>query len=342
MSSSKRAETLHIPEARFVLPDGSTQLVQPVLAGTEKYLRPGRVPYDHEKHHLKLLCPYCDVRVDFNNSSGASCGVQIEGPRSYFRKAPKQDHAADCKLPHFRNASGSLIDKTAPYRVHLNMLLGGRYDPAHPVYERTQGGRIVAHDARLRPEELIVREEGNDAKIVKIYKESVSIRHVRGLHDLIRRGSGERLKNALVVHNAVDPWQDFAIMNKGRLAGLMDRLMNGASHPVLLHVHLNESPRAFAEGERVFYKRDEEGARFIVPRLYMDGPGTRDAMPAAGDYLVVGMARASFNERSRACFLNISVKNPDQVMAYSPAALLAEARTRAARQQTASPTVPAP
>lgn len=328
-SSNKRPETLHIPEARFVQPDGTTQLVQPVLVGTADRIRPGRVAYDPEKHHMKLLCPYCDVRVDFNKGSGAACGTQLDGQRPHLKTARGQDHAASCKLPSIHHDSESLIDKRAPYRVHLNMLLGGRTDHLRPVYERAQGGKVVAHDERLRPQEI---ESGGHT--VKIYKEAVSIRHVRGLYDLMRRGEGERLRQSLVVHNTVTPWLDFAIMNKERLERLMDRLLKGASHPVLLHVGLDRPAQGMAEGRKAFYKRDSDGAKFIIPRIYMDGQGTAQAFPAAGNYLVVGLPRVHFNDCSGAYFLNISVKDPAQVMPFSPQDLLWEARTRAARRQS--------
>ncbi len=336
-SSKKRAETLHIPEARFVQPDGTTQLVQPVLVGTEQRIRPGRVAYDHEKHHMKLLCPYCDVRVDFNKGSGAACGTQLDGQRPHLKTARGQEHAATCKLPTIAHDSDSQVDKSAPYRVHLNMLLGGRTDHLRPVYERAKGGKVVANDARLRPQEIDMGD-----RTIKVYKEAVSIKHVRDLYDLMRRGEAERLRHALVVHNTVLPWTDFAIMNKKRLETLMDRLLNGASHPVLLHMGLEHKAHGAAVGRKTFYKRDSSGAKFIIPRVYMDGPGTENAFPRAGDYLVVGMPRVHFNEKSGAYFLNISVKNPGQVMAFSPQDLLLEARTKAAKRQMEPGTAPAP
>lgn len=336
-SSKKRAETLHIPEARFVQPDGTTQLVQPVLTGTAQPMRPGRVAYDPEKHHMKLMCPYCDVRVDFNKGSGAACGTQLDGQRPHLKTAPGQDHAKDCKLPSVQHESDSQIDKSAPYRVHLNMLLGGRTDHLRPIYERARGGKVVARDARLRPQEIEV-----DGRMVKLYKEAVSIRDVRGLYDLMRRGEGERLLHALVVHNAVLPWTDFAILNKKRLGGLMDRLLKGASHPVLLYVGVERPGSHMVEGRKTFYKRDSHGANFIIPRLYMDGPGTPGAFPAAGDYLVVGMPRVHLNEKSGAYFLNISLRDPAQVMKFSPQELLREAQARAARRQRDAAAAPGP
>lgn len=338
MASSKRAETLHIPEARFVRPDGTTQLVQPVLEGSGAYLRPGRAFYDASQHKDKLQCPYCNLRVDFNKGSGAMiCGTQLEGTRAHFKKAPRQNHEPTCKLPKTAGSSDSEIDLNAPYRIHLNMLLGGRTDPEHPVYERAQGGKVVARDPRLQPEEVVVPGDTTDEKkIVKKYKESVPVKSVHDLVDLMRRGDVARLKGALVVHNTVVPWTDFAILNERRLKSLMDRLRNGASHPVLLHVGLYQAAEGrYAEGQKLFYERDEKGARFIIPRIYMDGPGTADSFPTRGNYLVVGMARMHFNERGGAYFLNISIKNPDQVTSYSPADLAAEARARAEKRQTA-------
>ena len=337
LSSKKRAETLHIPEARFVQPDGTTQLVQPVLVGTQQRIRPGRVAYDPEKHHMKLLCPYCNVRVDFNKGSGAACGTQLDGQRPHLKTAPGQDHAADCKLPTIPHDSDSQIDKNAPYRVHLNMLLGGRSDRLRPVYERVKGGKVIANDERLRPQELDV-----DGHTVKIYKEAVPIKDVRALYDLMRRGEGERLRHSLVVHNTVTPWTDFAILNKKRLEGLVDRLLNGASHPVMLYVGLDRPGQAMVEGRKVFYKRDSGGAKFIIPRIYMDGQGTDNAFPVAGNYLVVGMPRVHFNEKSGAYFLNISVKDPVQVMPFSPQDLLLEARAKAAKRQVEPGATPAP
>lgn len=337
-SSKKRAETLHIPEARFDESDGTTQLVQPVLPGTEQRMRPGRVAYDPEKHHMKLLCPYCDVRVDFNKGSGAACGTQLDGQRPHFKTARGQEHAADCKLPTIQHETDSQIDKNAPYRVHLNMLLGGRTDHLRPVYERIKGGKVVANDERLRPQEIEV-----DGHTVKVYKEAVSIKHVRALYDLMRRGEGERLRHSLVVHNTVTPWTDFAILNKKRLEGLMDRLLKGASHPVMLYIGLDRAAhRQMAEGRKAFYKRDTDGAKFIIPRLYMDGADTHDVFPAAGDYLVVGMPRVHFNEKSGAYMLNISVKNPAQVMAFSPQELLLEAQAKAAKRRMEAGAAPAP
>lgn len=326
----KRSETLHIPEARYVTPEGAVQLVQPVGAGVR--LRPGRVAYDHAQHHLKLMCPYCDVRVDFNKGSGAACGAQVEGARAHFKKARGQEHAKDCNLPHVMGESDSIVDKTAPYRVHLNMNLGGRYDFVRPVYERMADGKVVAHDVRLQPALRSVQEAG-ETRIVKVYKEAVSIRTVQDLHDLMRRGAGDRLRGALVVHNTVTPWTDFAVMNKKRLQALMDRLLNGASHPVMLHLCMEQTPQHHVEGAKVFYKRDEQGAHFIVPRVFLDGPQTRAAFTVAGDYLVVGIPRVQFNARSGAYFLNLSVKSAEQVMAFSPQELLAEARARVAKRQ---------
>lgn len=327
-SSKKRPETLHIPEARFVLPDGTTQLVQPVVAGMAQRIRPGRVPYDPEIHYKNLLCPYCDVRVDFNKGSGAACGTQFDGQRPHLKTARGQNHALHCKLPSIPHDSDSLVDKKAPFRVHLNMLLGGRIDHQRPVYERARGGKVIANDERLRPQEVEI-----DGRTVKLYKEAVSIKHVRNLYDLMRRGESERLCNALVVHNAVVPWLDFAILNEKRLRGLMDRLLKGASHPVMLCVGLDSPARIKAEGRKVFYKRDGQGEQFIIPRLYMDGAETHDSCAAAGDYLVVGMPRVHFNEKSGAYFLNISIKEPGQVMKFLPQDLLQEARAKAAKRQ---------
>lgn len=330
----KRSETLHIPEARFVAADGSVQLVQPATEGAR--LRPGRVAYDPAQHRLKLMCPYCDVRVDFNKGSGAACGAQVEGARAHFKKARGQEHATHCNLPHVMGDSDSIIDKAAPYRVHLNMNLGGRYDPSRPVYQRMPNGKVVAHDPRLQPELRVVNDHGV-AREVKVYKEAQSIRTVKDLHDLMRRGEAERLRGALVVHNTVTPWTDFAIMNTPRLQRLMDRLMNGASHPVLLHVSMANMPQNHVEGAKVFYKRDQAGAHFIVPRVFLDGPQTKPAFSQPGDYLVVGVPRAHFNERSGTYFLNLSIKSPDQVMAFSPQDLVAEARARAAKRQGLPP-----
>lgn len=336
-SSKKRAETLHIPEARFVQPDGSTQLVQPVLTGTEQRIRPGRVAYDPEKHHLKLLCPYCDVRVDFNKGSGAACGTQLDGQRPHLKTARGQEHAASCKLPTIAHNSDSQIDKDAPYRVHLNMLLGGRSDHLRPVYERARGGKVIANDERLRPQEIEIGD-----RTVKVYKEAVSIKNVRDLYDLMRRGEGDRLRDSLVVHNTVLPWMDFAILNEKRLRDLMDRLLKGASHPVMLRVGLDRSTRLMAEGHKTFYKRGEQGAKFVIPHIYMDGPETHDSFKTAGDYLVVGMPRVHFNDKSGAYFLNISVKEPGQVMPFSPQELLVEARAKAAKRHMEPGAAPAP
>lgn len=338
MASSKRSETLHIPEARFVKPDGTTQLVQPVLEGSGAYLRPGRTFYDASQHKHKLLCPYCNLRVDFNKGSGAIiCGTQLEGTRAHFKKAPWQEHEPTCKLPKTAGSSDSVIDPNAPYRIHLNMLLGGRADLEHPVYERAQGGKVIARDPRLKPEEVIVPGDSpGKSKTIKRYKESVPVKSVHDLIDLMRRGDFARLRGALVVHNTIVPWTDFAILNESRLKSLMDRLRNGASHPVLLHVGLSAPAKGlYAEGQKLFYERDQKGARFIIPRIYMDGPRTADSFPAQGHYLVVGMARARFNEKGGACFLNISIKSPDQVTSYSPGDLIAEARARAEKRQTA-------
>lgn len=328
--AKKRSETLHIPEARFIEGDGTVRLVQPVSAGER--VRPGRVAYDPEKHRMKLMCPYCDVRVDFNKGSGAACGAQVDGARAHFKKARGQEHAADCDLPHVLGDSDSIVDKHAPYRVHLNMNLGGRYNVMRPIYERMPNGKVVAHDGRLQPEMRLINDHGLPRE-VKVYKEAVSIREVKDLHDLMRRGEGERLRGSLVVHNAVTPWTDFAVLNKKRLKALMDRLLNGASHPVMLHVCMEQKPQHHVEGAKVFYKRDERGAHFIVPRVFLDGPETRQAFDKPGNYLVVGIPRVQFNERSGAFFLNMSVKSPAQVMAFSPSELVEEARARAAKRQ---------
>ncbi|QQG37023.1 MAG: hypothetical protein HYS17_04465 [Micavibrio aeruginosavorus] len=340
MSAYKRVETLHIPEARFVREDGSTQLVQPVLAD-EQYLRPGRIPYDREQHHMKLLCPYCDVRVDFNRGSGAAiCGTQITGTRAHFRKAPGQEHGVQCKLPATGDdESNSEIDPRAPYRIHLNMLMGGAAGNQPPVYGRAKGGKVITFDERLQPQKAIVPVKDGQGRIVKRYKKTVSVRDVQDIIGLMKKGEFDRLKNSLVIHNTVVQWTDFAILNAQRLRALVDRLLRGASHPIMLHFGLEKPVRGlYAEGNKILYKQEGENDWPIVPRIYMDGPDTKDVFNAKGAYLVMGMPRVHFNKRSGVYFLNISLKSSGQVAAYSPAALLAEARERAQmRQESKAP-----
>lgn len=346
MASSKRTETLHIPEARFINPDGTTQLVQPVLEESGAYLRPGRAFYNASQHKNKLLCPYCDLRVDFNKGSGAIiCGTQLGGTRAHFKKAPKQDHEPTCKLPKTAAPSDSEIDHNAPYRIHLNILMGGKADSEHPVYERAQGGKVIAHDPRLQPEEVIIPGNTPDQKkVIKRYKESVSVKSVQDLIDLMRRGEKARLMDSLVVHTTIVPWMDFAILDdKSRMRHLVNRLKNGASHPVLLHVGLYSAAEGkYAEGAKLFYERDEQGAHFITPRIYMDGLDTQGSFPTRGNYLVVGMARIKFNEKSRNHFLNISLKEPAQVEFCNLGDLRAEARVQAAKRQMAPTPISAP
>lgn len=323
-------ETLHIPEARFILPDGTTQMVQPALPG--EYLRPGRMAYDRNVHHKKLICPHCDIRVDFNKGSGlAIAGTQINGSRPHFKKAPKQDHAADCELPLLlQNKSETEIDKNAGYRIHLNTVFFGAVDYRNPVYERTSGShKVVANDPRLQPWEETVALPNGKMRIVKTQRESVPVKNVADIIDLMRRGELNRLKESLVVNNVVIPWKQFAILGDNRMRGLVARMLDGASHPVLMRVGFYKGvDDDLAVGEKLFYQRENNKPRFIIPHIYLDSPRVKDAFAARGQYLVLGVPRVKVDKKSGAIFLNISLKDLAFVAPYYPDQIEADGRAR--------------
>lgn len=330
-------DTLHISEARLIGEDGKVTFVQPALEG--EYLRPGRVAYDKDIHYKKLVCSHCNVRVDFNKGAGVnSGGANLRGSRPHFKKAPKQDHELSCDLPKLGpQHSDSEIDTSIGFRIHLNADFNAPLNHGKPVYERGQGGKVVANDDRLKPAEKTIDLGQGQTKTINVYRETLVVRNVNDIVNLMRRGELKRLKDSLVVNNVALPWNRFAILGENRLRNLVHRLRNGASHPVILKVGVYQPADGnYAESAKVFFERTEKGASFIIPRIYMDGADTVDAFPARGEYLVLGLPRLSFNKQSGAYFLNISLKDAACVAPYFEGEVLAEARMRDERRNALS------
>lgn len=348
MSAKHRPlSTLYIPEARYITPEGKTEWIVPALEG--EAVAPGRVAYDPSVHHMKLKCSHCNVRIDFNKGAGiAAAGTQLKGARPHLKTAPKQDHEDTCTLPDSSShESSSLFDKSLGYRLHLNSVFASA-DTLRPVYERAANGKVIANDPRLQPREEVRKDkDGNDIK-VSIYRESIAVHTPEDFINLMRRGEFSRLKDSLVVNNTVIPWHDFAILDDKRLRHLVDRLRNGASHPVLLKVALYEPAEdTCAQSKKVFYERDQYGAHFIVPRVYLDGKQTADgghetdpAFPSRGEYLVLGLPRLKIDQRSGAYFLNMSLKDPANAVPYYYDNIIEEGKARDAKRQASA--APAP
>lgn len=325
----KPVDTLHIPEARFI-ENGRTVLVQPALEGEP--LRPGRVAYDENKHRMKLLCPHCDVRVDFNKGSGAGiCGNNLAGARPHFKKAPKMAHGEDCILPlrEAREGHHHSFDPDKGYRINLNV--SGwpslEFNERARPYERAQGGKIIINDERLMD------------------RERFKAQSVEDFLKFIRRGEFGRLRDSLVVHgSAVMPWENFMIRydkktGHERFRQLADRLLRGASHPVLMEVRFYNAPASdkVAQSERIFYRRDDKDrAHFIVPRVYLDSNRVADSFPVRGSYLVMGVPRIkTIEEPGRVIhFLNLSLKEPGHTAQFNIRDVLLEANANALKRRT--------
>lgn len=331
-------DRLHVTEACVIDEGGSKEFVQPALP--KEAIRPGRVRYDASKHYGRLQCldKNCSAKLIFNKGSGVVCGGPGLSRRPHFKLAPDEKHSPDCEMPRSHHKkSDSRIDKNKPRRIHVNAELGGKPDAEHSVYQYGGDGTIVANDARLAPELTEIFKEG-EKKIIKVYKEATPVRNVNDIINLIRLGEIERLKNSLVIYNTVIPWEKFAVVNATRMKDLVNRFHNGASHPVLLRVGLGEPVSGdCAVGLSIFFKRDDKGAHFITPRIFMDGPGTKGSFSEAGNYLVLGYPKLKYDQKLRMHFLDISLKDPSYVQAYSPETLNAEVYANAAKRQALTP-----
>ncbi len=315
---------LKIPKARAVLDDGT---VEDVVLPTA-LARVDAVAYDPDRHKGKLHCPSCDVKVHFNRGSAVMCGGTMQGQRPHFKTNPGNPHDPSCAyIVTYDDVEHEEVDRTRGYRIHLNLAaLSTLFNERARHYQRADGRRIVTDDPRLVGRESLAVQSASDL-----------------ITRLLKNGDPARIRDSVVVQGKhILPWNQFFIRHSSdgkdntRFHALTERLLGmnkGARVPVLMEIRADQPAQwnqrgdaGVMDSQKFFWRRNDGGAEFIAPRLYLDPPAhgkmaaeTAHLLQAitseAGAYLVMGFARLhTYQTRTGLLHaLNISVSDESQI-----------------------------
>lgn len=314
------------PEARFLKPDGTEQVVQ----GWGP-LREGNVRYDKYVHkdHIKCLC--CNAAMRLQEGSAAAGGSSGTGRTSYF--TPVKKHEEDCIRALHRPAPvEQKIDRTKGYRIHINTRqFSSEFNKRSGVYEVSAEGHVIAiNDPDLKDREVYV------------------VKDIQDMIALMKKADGKRLSDSKVIfgNESID-WKDFCIPfdMPARYRKLTARAITAKGEDelpfALMEIHTTKgrvfrgfSPQAGSNipASRIDFGRDKRGIiREIEPSADIKNRDNTHVMwgfQDAGTYLVMGVVRHHTFEGDRRTieYLNVSVDHPGQFQKASMENIRREAR----------------